>query len=371
MPLIELNTSGFRSLIAEKIQLDPHVNVICGANGSGKSSVLEAIYTLSSGRSFRTTRREHMVQHGQSAFTVFGVVMDEQRGLHTRLGLQWDSRERQVSLRKDGERVSHVSEFASVFPCLVIDPDTFELVAGAPGRRRQYLDWLVFHVEHDYARVWRDFQRVLSQRNQLLRSGRIDGSLKVWNQQYVGLAEQVTQLRQRSLEQVLPMLQQLIGEGRMDWLQADDLRLDFYPGWDAQRTLAEVLEAGLQQELRQGFTLYGPGRADLRIRYRGRAAAEVLSRGQQKTLVILLRLAQGMLISRTIAGQTKSVTFLLDDINAELDEQNRYYLVERLRLLGVQVVVTSIERQGMDALWRSAETAPRMFHVEHGRIIEE
>jgi len=115
-----------------------------------------------------------------------------------------------------------------------------------------------------------------------------------------------------------------------------------------------------------GHTLYGPNRADIRLRFQGRPVAETFSRGQQKTLVILMKIAQGMVLS----DLKKQVTFLLDDINAELDISHRAMLAQKLNELRCQVFMTSIEAPRPEQLWQQPLPQYRMFHVEHGRMTE-
>lgn len=369
MALTRLQTQYFRNLASQTLHLSTSVNLIYGQNGSGKSSLLEAIGYLGLGRSFRVNRHDAVVCHGQGSLTVFGEVsLSTQNDIaeRHRIGFARDTGERETRLRVDGESVRQLSSVAQYLPVSVIDPGTFEIVAGGPSRRRQFLDWLVFHVEHGFAADWQRLQRVVSQRNKLLRNDRIDESLlRLWDQQYVELAERVTAVRSRVFEQFLPCLQSLIGEAGLPW--ADAIVFDFFRGWDRKADLGEVLWNHREQEHRVGHTQYGPNRADIRLRLSGRPVSETLSRGQQKTLVVLMKLAQARLLS----GQGTQCTFLLDDINAELDESNRALLATRIRDLGSQAFITSIEPPHPEQLWGDAKPDFKVFHVEHGELTEE
>ncbi|WP_336367849.1 DNA replication/repair protein RecF [Marinobacter sp. C2H3] len=370
MALVRLQTEHFRNLGHDSVAFSPSFNLLYGANGSGKTSVLEAIGYLGLGRSFRISRHKAVVRHGEARFTVFGAlaglapVVGE--GPH-RVGLSRDVVAKETTLRVDGENVRSLSELARHLPVSVIDPGVFEIVAGGPGYRRQFLDWLVFHVEPSFAALWQQCQRVTSQRNQTLRNGRIDESLlRVWDSQFAGLAERLSDFRLAGFERFQRAFQALIAEVSVPW--TDGLRLEFYPGWDRQQALMDVLRAHREQELKVGHTLYGPNRADVRLKFQGRPVAETFSRGQQKTLVILMKIAQGMVLGE----EGRQVTYLLDDINAELDVGHRAMLAERLSALGSQVFITAIERPEPEQLW-GTHRAPehQMFHVEHGTLTEE
>lgn len=377
MALVKLQTEHFRNLSSAPVTFSPSFNLLFGENGSGKTSVLEAIGYLGLGRSFRVSRHQAVVQHGQQRLTVFGGLdrgLDDamnERGdaagqLVHRLGFARDIGQKETTLRVDGEAVKNLSSLARHLPVSVIDPGVFDIVAGGPGKRRQFLDWAVFHVEPSFANVWQQCQRVTSQRNQTLRNGRLDEALiRVWDSQYTQLANRLTEARRAAFALFQSAFQRLVEEVDAPWVEG--MKMDFYPGWDISQPLSDVLAAHREQELRMGHTLYGPNRADVKLRFQGRPVAETFSRGQQKTLVILMKIAQGMVLS----SLGKQVTFLLDDINAELDVSHRAMLAQKLYELRCQVFMTSIEPPRPDELWRDGKPDYRMFHVEHGKLKEE
>lgn len=376
MALVKIQTENFRNLVPAPVSFSPSFNLLYGANGSGKTSVLEAIGYLGLGRSFRVNRHQAVVRHGEQRFTVFGGLdhgLKEDVGvggvgdLVHRLGISRDVVQKETALRVDGEGVRSLSALAVHLPVSVIDPGVFDVVAGGPGKRRQFLDWAVFHVEPSFASTWQQCQRVTSQRNQTLRNGRLDESLmRVWDQQYALLSERINECRATTFARFKAAFEALVREVEVGW--TDGLKLEFYPGWDTTQSLMEVLVSHREQERKMGHTLYGPNRADIRLKFQGRPVAETFSRGQQKTLVILMKIAQGMVLSEL----GKQVTFLLDDINAELDEGHRAMLASRLQALGCQVFITSIEPPLVGQLWPDGKAPEyRLFHVEHGKLTEE
>lgn len=376
MALVKLQTEYFRNLDGAPVSFSPSMNLLFGENGSGKSSFLEAIGYLGLGRSFRVSRHQAVCAHNHDRLTVFGGLnhgltdKDERASERSddivhRLGISRDIVAKETRLKVDGEAVRSLSLLARHFPVSVIDPGVFDIVAGGPGKRRQFLDWSVFHVEPSFSSAWQQCQRVTSQRNQMLRNGRLDDALiRVWDSQYVTLANQVTEARREAFTLFKTAFNRLLVEVETPW--TDGLKLDFFAGWDVNQSLAEVLVQHQEQEQRMGHTLYGPNRADIRMRFQGRPVSETFSRGQQKTLVILMKIAQGMVLN-TLG---KQVTFLLDDINAELDGEHRAMLAEKLRELRCQVFLTSIEQPQPQALWRHTMPDFKMFHVEHGGLTE-
>ncbi|WP_375171376.1 DNA replication/repair protein RecF [Marinobacter sp.] len=376
MALVKLQTQHFRNLSSASVSFSPSFNLLYGANGSGKTSVLEAIGYLGLGRSFRVSRHQAVVSHGEQQLTVFGGLdrglasepgANDGRPVAHRLGIARDVTRKETTLRVDGEGVRSLSALAMHLPVSVIDPGVFDIVAGGPGKRRQFLDWAVFHVEPSFASVWQQCQRVTSQRNQTLRNGRLDEALlRVWDSQYAALSDRITAARQTTFERFKQAFDSLVQQVDVGWTQG--LKLEFYPGWDTSKALVDILASHRDQERRMGHTLYGPNRADIRLKFQGRPVAETFSRGQQKTLVILMKIAQGMVLSEL----GKQVTFLLDDINAELDVGHRAMLAQKLQALRCQVFITSIEHPEPEVLWPSGDAPEyRMFHVEHGKLTEE
>lgn len=284
MALVKLQTQYFRNLAPDPIGFSPSFNFLYGANGSGKSSVLEAIGYLGLGRSFRVGRHQAVVSHGLNKLTVFGALdkgvlgVPEQFGANKddvahRLGISRDVTAKETSLRVDGEAVRSLSFLARHLPVSVIDPGVFDIVAGGPGKRRQFLDWLVFHVEPSFSSSWQQCQRVTSQRNQTLRNGRIDESLmRVWDNQFGALAESLSDTRAQVFERFKKAFDEILTELDAGW--TDGLKLEFYPGWDRSQSLVEVLAKHREQERRMGHTLYGPNRADIRLKFGGRPVAE-------------------------------------------------------------------------------------------------
>ncbi|XOZ32688.1 DNA replication/repair protein RecF [Halomonadaceae bacterium KBTZ08] len=367
MALNELHVHHFRNITHQKLQFASGLNLIHGANGSGKTSLLEAIYYLSTARSFRSSNHRRVVQEGERSLTLFGRVSDPQKGL-IRIGLEREpGHPRGVKLQRDGEAIQAVSDLARVLPVSVIEPGTFELVAGGPGHRRRFLDWLVFHVEHWFSKVWQEAQRALKQRNHLLRRGIIDAaSIGPWNIRVADLGERLNEGRKAGFDAFYQEFEAIKARSSVAWLET--VSLSFNPGWDASQDLVSVLEGNLESESRAGFSLYGPNRADIRIRVGKQPAGEVLSRGQQRSLVVLMKLAQ----MRVLQGKGFQGICLLDDIHAELDAQNQALLTSELLALQTQVFLTGIRAPNEGVLGSlMLEHEPSVFHVEHGWFTEQ
>jgi DNA replication and repair protein RecF len=335
------------------------LNVLAGPNGSGKTSVLEAVYLLGSGRSFRSVRLEPVIHHSAERCVVHATV--SLRGdAPASMGIARD-REGAFEARLNGKSVTSTAELARTLPVQLINSDTFALLEGGPKNRRQFLDWGVFHVEHGFHAVWVDVQRSLRQRNALLRHARlVRDELDAWDRRLASSAEQLDSFRRSYFEQFRPLFAETLSE----LTSLEGLELSYHRGWDRERSLAEVLVEQTQRDRERGFTGSGPHRADIRVRFQGQNASEILSRGQQKLVVCALKVAQARLF-QTLTG--RECVFLVDDLPAELDRGHRSTLCSLLDALGCQVLISCVDAADLEDCWREPSLNElRVFHVEHG-----
>jgi DNA replication and repair protein RecF len=351
MALRSFRCTDFRCLEFVTLEADPRNNLIYGANASGKTSLLEAIAYLGRGKSFRGATTERLLRHGASEFLLFGKVQAGAREIA--VGVRNGKEGLEVSV--DGDRSGGAAALASALPLQVVDPEVHNLVAGGPEHRRRYLDWLAFHVEHDYLSAWRRFRRVLKQRNAALREG-ASRELRGWDREFTELALTVDAARQRALNRALPMLE---AAGRR--LLGSAVGFEYRQGWSADRGLAEALAAGLERDRQAGSTGAGPQRADLKLIYDERQARKLVSRGQQKLL------ACSMILAATRAAQAelgRPLLLLLDDPAAELDEDSLDRLMAEVADLEAQVVATALSADAR--LFRGPAAT---FHVERGVLL--
>lgn len=359
MSLMRLSIRAVRNLQPTSVQPSPRINLIAGDNGSGKTSFLEAIHLLGLARSFRSARLTPVIQDGTDEAIVFGQICQEE-GHIANVGV---SRQRNgaINIRINKQPIRSAAQLAEVLPLQLINPDSFLLLEGSPKVRRQFLDWGLFHVEPGFWPVWQRLQRALEQRNAWLRHGRIDPAMQAaWDQELCAASEPLDNYRRLYVQQLIPVFTDVLAR----LLALPDISLSYYRGWDKERRLADVLAAGLARDQQQGYTQAGPQRADLRLRLGSHAAADILSRGQQKLVVCALRIAQGHLVNRARYGQC---IYLVDDLPSELDGPHRRALCRLLEELDCQVFITGVDLQTLKDGWRP-ETPVALFQIEQGRI---
>lgn len=365
MYLEKLTVQGIRNVVHAELDLSPGANFLFGLNGSGKTSLLEAIHILARGRSFRTRNLKTVINFGQKACTCFGLVNPGHSSLATSIpvGVMRDEKGSFI-FKVNGRQVASASRLAEMLPIQVINSESFSLLEGSPKFRRSFVDWGVFHVEHSYRETFSRFQRCIKHRNSFLRHGKIDSiQLSVWDREFCGLSRQIDCLRRKYLNALDPYVNETVkGLGLTGGYE-----FRYMSGWDQSQSLESQLMNSLARDKKAGFTHTGPHRADLKIFFNGHPAAEILSRGQIKTLVIGLKIAQGKAL-KEIAGQ--QCIYLLDDLPSELDVNHRDVVSRQLSDMNVQVLVTGVERDDLESLSfsKSSLIPPAMFHVKHGEV---
>jgi DNA replication and repair protein RecF len=347
MSLSSIKISGLRCLNEAALAFSPGLNLIHGSNGSGKTSILEAVFLSGRGRSFRTRHTEQLIARGGDFLRVFA----ETESPAHRIGFEY-RRDESYAARLDGADVTSLAALPGALFIEVIDPEVHRLVEGGPGERRRWFDWGVFHVEQSFLEHWLRFSRALKQRNAALRS---EQDPRPWDAELALHGEQVAAFRERWLVTLRPHLEESIRR-----LVGLEVEWSYFRGWSTERSLADSLGENLERDRARGSTHAGPQRADVVLKVGGRVARESLSRGQQKLVAAAMVLA---LLRQLREGQGTPPTLLLDDPAAELDADRLGALVELVRDLRCQLIITSLDPDL--ALFGHPEN---MFHVEQGRV---
>jgi DNA replication and repair protein RecF len=353
MSLDSVGIEDFRCIERAELALHERCNLISGENASGKTSLLEAIFVLGRGRSFRTAKAETLIRHGSAAFQLTARIRGEgsSRPLGLRLGRDG------IEARYSGRPVSGLAELATILPAQAIDPEVHRLIEGGPQERRRFLDWGVFHVEPNFVEHWRRYQRALRQRNAALKVGAVPAAIKAWDPELIEAGELVAASRARYLQALAPHV-----AATAERLLGSPLDIALHRGWSAERSLQESIEASWGRDRERALTHVGPHRADVGVRFAGVPARDRISRGQQKLAAASLLLGQ----LRCDAELGSSVAALLvDDPAAELDAGNLERLLKEVVSLPAQLFVTALDPHN-PALANLPEG--HRFHVEHGSV---
>ncbi len=356
MIIHKLVIDDFRNFSHVEIAPSERINLIYGNNGSGKTSLLEAIYYLSMGRSFRTHLNGRVIQNTQQKFSLF-AQMDT-----TSIGME-RNRDGAFRFKVADSCVETVAELAQRLPTQLINPDAYRLLDDGPKFRRDFIYWGLFHHEPHFLSLWREISRVLKQRNVALKQRLKKDEVLFWDNTFVELADKIADMALHYIEAFKPYFFSLLKKLLLD---IKGIEIRYWRGWAQDQELATLLQQGFASDSQLGYTQYGPQRANLVITVDGIPAKDYLSRGQQKLFVYAMRLAQGILLQQQ--NSNKRCLYLIDDLPAELDESRRQALFTILADLDSQIFITGVDAALLDPLLEVDLT--EMFHVKHGELAQ-
>lgn len=348
-----LRVNRLRCFDGVELRPGSRLNWLCGPNGSGKTSLLEAIFVLSHGRSFRAGERDALIQRGSDEMAIFAELLQGERHLYrlgaTRARGTWRS-------SVDGAVSATMLPLFEHCAAVCFEPGSNALLSGAADGRRRFLNWGVFHVEHASVEWWARYRRALRQRNALLRRGAAGEQFAFWEAELGRAGRDIEQCRRNYF---LAWSGFLAATTRTLLPELGELRLQYKPGWDAERPLEEVLAAARQGDAEAGFTRFGAHRCDWRVGFERAPGRDFMSRGQIKAAALSAVLAQAALFAEQ-KGEWPILCF--DDLASELDEPHQRLVAEWVAERPVQAFV---------AATRVPESAPEgseVFHVERSSV---
>ncbi|AFI83172.1 DNA replication and repair protein RecF [Methylophaga nitratireducenticrescens] len=354
--LTELSLTYFRNINKSVLYPVTGVNLLVGENGSGKTSVLEAIYLLAMGRSFRSRNLKHVVQNNQQQCQLFARIS---QGIP--VGLQF-SKTTGLQIRLNNAPLKKLSELACHLPLQYIPANCHEFFELGPRFRRRVVDWGLFHVEHDFLFHWQAYKKVLSQRNAALRNERPNEEIKVWDASLNVHGLKLAQYRREYLKKLVVQYEKWFRLLCDDFPKAK-FELRYLPGWPKSEDFSEVLHETIDRDRALGYTRAGPHAADWSIKIDGLDPAELFSRGQQKLFFLAICFAQISIMQQV--KEQKSV-LLIDDLSSELDSNHQRYVLQAIKTLKVQTFVSSTNPDLSAILALNENDA--MFHVKRGDV---
>jgi DNA replication and repair protein RecF len=370
MQLQKVNIIDFRNIAETSIELHSGLNFFCGENGAGKTSILEAISFLITGKSFRGRVINRIIKDGAKQFLVTGSLWNNDLAIP--VGLEKSLGGKSL-LHVNGENAPTHTELAALLPLQIVNQRNFDLLTAGGKYRRKIIDWGLFHVKPGFIDLWRQNSRILHQRNALLKNALSFESLASWDQKFVQSSDALHELRVDYLKRLLPLTEQFVSLILGNY----QITIDYHSGWPKNISLAEALKNSFSLDRKQGFTQFGPQRADLKFLVNQVPLVDHFSRGQQKAFLYALSLAQGKLLEEAIG---KRPLYLIDDLEAELSPEKSEKILGLLTALEVQALVTSLNmglfsnfplasthRQAQGTA-SSASRGMRLFHVEQGNV---
>lgn len=359
MYLRSLKLLNFRNYQSETFHFSPRLNLIYGSNAQGKTSLLEALYFLVMGRSFRTVHTRDLIYHGSSYFGLEAHFV--KHGVDNVIRITCDGKTRKIICNQSAYQIS---DLIGLLKGVLMTPDDIELVKGSPQCRRSFLDLHIAQYSPLYIHHLTRYNRALKQRNQMLKSRTVH-SIESWEQELAKGAAYITLQRQKAIQELMARSSPL--HSSFSSLM-ESLALHYKPqsGNAAEeeavrRYYLEQFAKNRRREMELGMTLSGPHKDEMLISVNQRDIRAFASEGQQRSSIAALKLAEWDCL-KEITEETPML--MLDDIGISLDDQRRAHLFSRLHNMG-QVFLTTTQDD------RALACGPddRLFHIDGGQRV--
>lgn len=353
MKINSLFLENLRCFKEINIKFSNGVNFLVGFNGSGKTTILESIQVLGTGKSFRTSKIENMRNYEANSFTIASEI--ERRGVLKTIGFHKEALK--FKIRIDSLSVNRLSELVRNFSIVTYHSNSILMIEGESQHRRRFIDWWLFHSNNEFYSEWLRYQRLLKQRNAALKND--IKSINIWDSVLSESGEKINFFRSSAVSMLMSEVFFLID---LNYSSFPKFSWHYVSGWNKNESLMSSLKRNQQKDIQYGFTSVGPHRADLRFIFNGKDAKDSLSRGQQKTLslIFLITLAS---IHKKYLHETP--IFMLDDIAAELDTFQRNNSIEQIIDLGGQVLLTALD---LNDLKFRPSTCLNTFVLQEGEV---
>jgi len=357
MKIDRIQISNFRNIVDANLEFHPNVNWIVGANGSGKTSLLEAIYCLGSARSFRTSNYNQLVNFETSVMNLFAQISDE-REVVIKLGVQIADKRKRI--RVNNEDVKTASTLAEHLAIQVITPNQSKLIEEGPRLRRKFIDWGMFHVEHSFKSDWRRLLQSLKQRNAQLKLAHKYQDVAHWDLDFLDVSKKICLAREMYVGQLLETITSFTRQ-LDNFIQ---IEFELYNGWPKDKNLSDCIQNHFLLDRKKGLTQHGPHKADLRIKSEHTLFKDVASRGQIKLLSTILKIAQ---LEHLRDRVQQDGILMIDDLASEFDLENQRRVFNWAKATGAQLFITCTNEDTVHNIDPCGES--KMFHVEHGTFI--
>lgn len=358
MELKWLHLKNFRNYANEEVQFKQGLNILQGDNGQGKTNILEGIYYLLTGKSYRVRREQELARWGENEFHIYGDFIVHSRQLR----LESHYKDKGKVIKINGVPCRRLSDYVGTVNVVFFSPDDLVIVKGGPGERRKFLDLHIAQHNSKHIRVLNSYNKVLQQKNALLKHGQgnIKSHLELWNEQILEYGSQIIRSRwefTNLLAQEAKEIYKNISLGKEEFtMEYQALGKD-----DVEKALAEfpvLLEEKMPLEIERKMIYVGPHRDDLVFKLNGRSARLYGSQGQQRSIILSLKLGE---LGVFYQAKGEYPLLLLDDVLSELDNFRREYLLRTVKKLP-QTIITMTSAEML------TDHASLLLYIENGRI---
>lgn len=358
---------NFRNIERAELEFSDGVNVLVGGNAEGKTNMLEAIYLFALGKSFRGAKEEEIIRFGEENASATIYFKDNARSDVQKISVSMKKGKRR-RIEVNGVKINRLSEMIGTFRAVLFCPEHLSIIKDGPSMRRGYLDVAISQFRPVYLNSLRRYMNILEERNRLIRNAEDDiktfkATIDLWSEQLAHEAANVSYFREIYVKKVEKKVSEAFREmsGDREKTEIEYLGSSKQESYsdkaETEKKYLSLLTENVDRELKAGTTLYGVHKDDMDIKINGKSSRLFASQGQQRSLAIAMKLAEGDICLEETGDNP---VLLLDDVLSELDEKRRDYLLGRVR--DRQVIITTCERTD----FRGA----KITEVEKGRYTE-
>ena len=353
-----MRLKDFRNYENLDISFSEGINIFYGDNAQGKTNLLEAIFLASTTKSPRGSKEREMIRLGCEEAHIRLYMTKQDVGHKIDMHLKKNNPK---GAAIDGIRIKKSTELYGMLHVISFSPEDLHVIKMGPSERRRFMDMELCQLDRIYTSNLQSYNRVVFQRNNLLKQlgydKSLEGTLEVWNEQLIGFGSEIIKTRKRFIEELLPILEKKhegISGGK------EKLEIRYVPNVTPEN-FREKLNENLEREIFLKQTLYGPHKDDLGFFINGDAVRVYGSQGQQRSAALSLKLAEIELVKRKINDRP---VLLLDDVLSELDRKRSLSLFKE-----IQDVQTFLTCTGLEEFIEKERESKKVFHVAAGKII--
>ncbi|PID67402.1 MAG: DNA replication and repair protein RecF [Fusobacteriales bacterium] len=357
MYIDQILVDNFRILANKKFEFSRNFNLIYGKNAQGKTSLIEAVYFLASGKSFRTRKILEQIKDGNKRMVVYSKIDNESYSIEL-------SKEKRAFYKNSN--TCKYSEYLGNILVVSFSPEDMDLIMGSPDNRRRFFNYEISQVDKKYLKYLLDFQKVLKVRNKMLKNNEMDTKLfDIYNEKFIDLSIEIYLIRKKYIKELSLMInekyQKLFGNKKQISLVYEDFLVnsDSKDKENLKLEFKNYLDSRKEKEKIYAYSISGPQKDDFSFKIDDSKVKSYASQGEKKSVLLALKLAQGEYIIRQTQ---KTPIFLFDDISAYFDEFRKYSVIEYFKEKNIQCFFTSTEKLDIEA---------KCINIELGDIVYE
>lgn len=346
MKIKSFEAKNFRNIKECKIEFSDGINLLIGKNAQGKTNVAEGIYLFSRGKSFRGGSEGDLRLFGSDGFYT-AIEYESKLGKEK---LEYSVYGRERARKKNGYRINKITDMIGGFKCVLFVPDDLTLVKGGPEERRNFLNVAASLYERSYIDFYKGYKVASENRNCILKNAKAGfyldmGELSAWSDSVAKYAAEVCKIRREYLKKIEKRARKILfdisGESEeLTLFYKCDIDDNIKEREEIEKEYKRILSSDISREIAVGYSLFGPSRDDIEIKINGKEARTFASQGQQRSIVLSIKLAEGEVIKDEFGEYP---VFIFDDVMSELDEQRRKYIIEKAG--EKQIIITSCESE--------------------------